>query len=398
MGGPGSNPDTATGSGSRIASIDIVRGAVMVLMAIDHVRVFSGVPAGGLPPAIFFTRWITHFCAPAFVFFAGTGAFLHGRKLASRGSLTAFLAIRGLWLVLLELTVLRVSWTFNFDYAHYLLAGVIWGIGWSMVLLAVLVWLPTAVVGAFGVLVIAGHDALAGWIGNLPQSAPDWSWLWQILYLDGPLRVGADGPVLAILYVIVPWVGVMASGYAFGAVMLTEPARRRRICFALGLGMTAAFLVLRAFDLYGDPGPWRSQPERMGWLAFLNTSKYPGSLQFFLMTLGPTIALLPLLDRARGPVARVLTVFGRVPLFYYLLHIPLIHLAFVLLSLARFGEVVPWLFANHPMGSGRAPDDYRYPLWSLYAVTAVVVTLLYFPCRWFAELKQRRRDAWLSFL
>src|SRR5215813_6011628 len=165
MGGPGSSPDTATGSGSRIASIDIVRGAVMVLMAIDHVRVFSGVPAGGLPPAVFFTRWITHFCAPAFVFLAGTSAFLHGSR--PNAGLPRFLLIRGLWLVALELTFLRVAWTFNLDFAHYELAGVIWVIGWSMVLLAALSKLPSGIVGAFGVVIIAGHNLLDAHVGAL---------------------------------------------------------------------------------------------------------------------------------------------------------------------------------------------------------------------------------------
>jgi uncharacterized membrane protein len=247
----------ASPSRARIDSIDIVRGAVMVLMAIDHVRVYSGLPAGGPTPGIFFTRWVTHFCAPIFIFLAGTGAYLYGQKHQDKAALSRFLVTRGVWLVLLELTLLRFGWTFNFDYAHYLLAGVIWCIGWCMILLAALVWLPTTVVGAFGVVVIAGHNLFDHFASQIVPELLKRSgiWFWQILYLGGPVKLGADGPTLAVLYSIIPWIGVMAAGYAFGAVMLLEPARRNRICFRIGFGAAAAFLVLRGFNLYGNPTP-----------------------------------------------------------------------------------------------------------------------------------------------
>lgn len=443
---------------SRIASIDIIRGAVMVLMAIDHVRVFSGVPAGGPTPGVFFTRWVTHFCAPAFVFLAGTAAFLYGEKVKDRGTLARFLLTRGAWLVLLELTVLRFGWTFNFDYAHYALAGVIWMLGWCMILMAGLVYLPLAVVGTIGVAIIALHNLTDAYSFQLGRalSASSLSWLWQLLYFGGDIGLGGgeNGPQLAVLYVIVPWIGVMAAGYAFGRVMRLDAARRRRICLTLGGGAIAAFLVLRGFNLYGDPRPWgdaarraaaqklaaqraaaqptrpaadqpnaappavappasapanapptraangprRQPPPTPALLQFLGTNKYPASLLFLLMTLGPTILLIPLLERARGPVARVLTVFGRVPFFYYVLHIPLIHLIFVGLSIARFGSVIPWMTANHPMFVPPAPPGYTYSLTALYAITVLVVTILYLPCRWFAGLKSRRTDRWLSYL
>ncbi len=397
MASPTPAGSTAT---SRIGSLDIVRGAVMVLMAIDHVRVFSGLPAGGPTPGIFFTRWVTHFCAPAFVFLAGTSAFLYGR---SHRELSRFLFLRGAWLVLLELTVIRIAWTFNFDFAHYLLAGVIWMIGWCMILMAVLVRLPVSVVGGIGLLIVAGHNAIGP---RLPQLVPalqqgSLTWLWKILclgFFEGPIAFGAGGPELTVLYSLVPWIGVMAAGYAFGKVMVLEPARRNRICWMLGLGATALFLVLRGFNLYGDPSPWAAGERGPALLAFLNTTKYPASLSFLLMTLGPTIAMIPALEGARGAVARWLTVFGRVPFFYYLLHIPLIHALALAVSKLRLGEVSPWLFTNHPMGNPLAPEGYTWNLRLLYAVWAVAIVLLYFACRWFAALKARRKSAWLSYL
>ena len=397
---------------SRIGSIDIIRGAVMVLMAIDHVRVFSGVPAGGPTPGVFFTRWVTHFCAPAFIFLAGTSAFLYGEKVRDRGTLARFLLTRGAWLVLLELTVLRFAWTFNFDYAHYALAGVIWVIGWCMILMAALVYLPVAAIGAIGLSIIALHNVTDLYRLELARaaSASSLSWLWQILYFGGNIALssrGEDGPQLAVLYSIIPWIGVMAAGYAFGRVMRFDAARRRRTCFALGMGAVAAFLVLRGFNLYGDPRPWGDAARRAAaqglsappaFLQFLATNKYPASLLFLLMTLGPTILAIPLLERARGRIARVLTVFGRVPFFYYMLHIPLIHFIFVGLSIRRFGTIIPWMTTNHPMFVPPPPPGYTYSLPALYAITAVAVTIVYFPCRWFAALKARRTERWLSYL
>ena len=389
-------------AGRRIASIDIVRGAVMVLMAIDHVRVFSGVPAGGPTPGVFFTRWVTHFCAPAFIFLAGTAAFLYGAKVRDRGALARFLLTRGAWLVLLELTVLRFGWTFNFDYAHYALAGVIWVIGWCMILMAALVYLPLVAVGTIGVAIVALHNITDAFALQLGEAAgqSSVSWFWQLLYFGGSISLGGgeDGPQLAVLYSIIPWIGVMAAGYAFGRVMQLDAERRRRACFALGGTAIALFLVLRGFNLYGDPRPWGDAPPTPALLQFLGTAKYPASLLFLLMTLGPTILVIPSLEHARGPVARVLTVFGRVPFFYYVLHIPLIHLIFVGLSLARFGSVIPWMTANHPMFMPPPPEGYMYSLTALYAVTILTVTLLYFPCRWFAAVKSRRSDRWLSYL
>ncbi len=395
---PGYEPYVApapAGVRGRIASLDIVRGAVMVLMAIDHVRVYAGVPPGGPTPGVFFTRWVTHFCAPIFIFLAGTAAYLYGQRGRSRNDLARFLLMRGLWLVLLELTLLRFGWTFNFDYAGFTLAGVIWAIGWSMVVLAGLVFLPPRIVGGIGVAIVLGHNALAPLLYRGDSSSP----LLRVLYAGGGFELPGLGWNVAILYVLLPWIGVMAAGYGFGAIMRLDAAARRRICFTLGAAAVALFVILRATNGYGDPQPWSQAAQRMpSWLAFLNTTKYPGSLQFVLMTLGPMLLVLPLLENARGRVARWLEVFGKVPFFYYVLHIPLIHVVAVLVSLTRTPESTGWLFANHPLMPPDVPAGYMWSLPFLYLVTTLVVVALYFPCRWYARVKARSNNELLSLL
>lgn len=382
---------------TRVASIDLLRGLVMILMAIDHVRVYSGVPAGGPTPGVFFTRWVTHFCAPAFIFLAGTSAFFYGRR---HTNLSQFLLTRGLWLIVLEFTVLRLAWTFNLDFRHYEMAGVIWVIGICMVLMAGLVKLPLKALAAFGLIVIAGHNLvdsrLLSWTEHLNEHAA--SGLWKLLYVGfyaGPVQLGSLH--LFVLYSIIPWIGVMAAGYAFGKILTFEPARRRKLCLLIGFSAIGLFVLLRGFNLYGDPFPW--QHGRMpAPLAFLNTTKYPASLCFLLITLGPAIASIPLLESASGAASRFVNVFGRVPFFYYVLHIPLIHALALLVSKLRFGYVNPWLFTNHPMGNPRPPAGYTWDLWLLYLVWAIALALLYLPCRRFAELKARRTEWWLHYL
>lgn len=398
---PGAAP-AESATASRIRSIDIVRGAVMVLMALDHVRVFSGVPAGGPTPALFLTRWVTNFCAPIFFFLAGTGAYLYARKVGDRGTVARWLVVRGAWLVLLELTVLRFAWTFNLDYAHYMLAGVIWSLGLSMIVMGGLVFLPLGAIATFGVGTILLHDAVAGLlVRSFPQLAQgEAPWYAALLYFGGPIALGGEnGPTLFVLYSLFSWVGIMAAGYAFGVVLTFESEKRRRIMLRLGMGAIVAFLVLRGLDVYGDRSHWSGEGDgRPAWMRFLGTSKYPASLLFTLMTLGPMFLVLPALERARGRVADVLAVFGRVPLFFYLLHIPLIHAVAMLVSLARGDGGLGWLVGNHPVMIGPPPDGYRWSLPLLYAVTALCVALLYLPCRWFAARRASRPDSWLRYL
>ena len=374
----------------RIRSLDVARGLVMVLMAIDHVRVYAAVPAGGPTAALFFTRWVTHFCAPGFVYFAGSSAWLHRASLPGLPGLSRFLLWRGLWLVFIELTVMRFVWTFNFDVINYNLAGVLWMIGWSMIALAALIWLPFSAIAALGLAIIFGHNLVDPFVRDLGRSLAEdpLRWVYQFLYFGGSVRLGESGPRIAILYTLLPWIGVMAAGYTFGAVLEMPAARRRRICLALGAGCIVLFVALRTFNIYGDPRHWSPQQP----LSFLNTAKYPASLQFLLMTLGPLILLLPAWDR-KGRVTDALAVFGRVPLFYYVLHIPLIHLAAVAVSLIRTGTITPWLFGNHPLEPPEPPDGYRWSLTLLYLVTAICVGVLYVACRWYADRRMATTNA-----
>ena len=376
----------------RVQSIDVVRGVVMVLMAIDHVRVYAGVPAGGPTPGLFFTRWVTHFCAPAFAFLAGTSAFLYGRRLGDWRRLSSYLVTRGLMLVALELTVIHVAWTFTFDFTQ-LLAGVIWMLGWCMVLMAPLVRFSPGAVGTFGVLVIAFQQLCRFVPDTLFAAAGDsWNWVWQVLYLGGTIAIPANGVNLSILYNIVPWIGVMAAGYGFGSILLRDATDRRRLC--LRIGGVACVLFLAVGGLQAALTPAEDNTPLL--FRLLNQNKYRDSQLFLLMTLGPTIALMPLAERARGWLGAALATFGRVPLFYYLLHIPVIHAAALVVWRFRVGRVDPEWFATAPYVA--IADQPPWPLWLLYLVFVIVVALLYPCCRWYASVKAARPQSWLRYL
>ena len=381
----------------RVRSLDVLRGMVIVLMVIDHVRYFfSNARFDPTDPtqttaALFFTRWVTHFCAPVFMLLAGAGAWLSLGRGRTRGEMSRFLLTRGLWLILLEVTVARFGWQFNLDYG-FTSALVFWALGWSMIALAAMVWLPVPWIAALSLLMILGHNLFDG------VEASSWGslgWLWTVLHQPGFLALGPNAGVF-MLYSLVPWIGVMGVGYAFGGLVQLPPERRDRTFLLLGGALTLAFLVLRLGNWYGDPSPWTTQA---AWwrtaLSYFNTTKYPASLLFLLMTLGPAIAALPALERARGRLADALLTFGRVPLFFWLLHVPLIHLVALGFSLLRYGEVIPWLYRNPPTPR---PEDYGYGLGVVYAVTIAVVIGLYPLCRWFAGVKRRRNDPWLSYL
>ncbi|HXT16901.1 MAG TPA: heparan-alpha-glucosaminide N-acetyltransferase domain-containing protein [Gemmatimonadaceae bacterium] len=374
--------DTAPSrASSRIGSIDVVRGLIMVLMAIDHVRVYSGVPAGGPTPGVFFTRWVTHFCAPGFAFFAGTSAFLYGRK-RDPSTLARFLVERGPILVALELTYLHVAWTFGFNFST-MLAGVIWMLGWCMVILAAFVRLSPATVGGIGV----GIMALQTLMRPLAQAFPAAKVVWQFLYLGGGAHVGVD---VIVLYNIIPWIGVMMAGYGFGAIMVREPADRDRWCLRIGVTMTALFLVVGSFL-----AATHAQDGVPFLFRLLGQNKYRDSQLFLLMTLGPTIAVLPYADRARGRVSRALATFGRVPMFYYLLHIPLIHALSLVAWKLRDGTTHFGWFANAPYVE--TPNNQRWSLLLLYVVYAVVIALAYPLCRWYGEIKRRNPQSILKY-
>ncbi len=369
----------------RNAAIDCLRGVVMVLMALDHTRDFLGssVDLASAGPALFFTRWITHYCAPVFVLLAGTAAWLHGRRLASTRALARWLATRGLWLIVVELTFVRFAWTFHLG-LDVLILQVIWAIGASMVVLAALVWLPRSAIAALALVTIAGHDALDG---VQADGLGSFRWLWMLLHQQGPL-VPFPGARWFVVYPLIPWVAVMAAGYVLGPWAVLARDERRRRFFALGAILVVGFVLLRASRLYGDPHPW--QPER-GLLGFLDCAKYPPSLLYLAMTLGPALVLLASFDRPLGAWGERITVFGRVPLFYYVLHIALIHALAVAAAWPTFGSAA----LARPYMPG-APLGFSLPV--VYACWIAVVAILYPPSRWFAGVKQRSNAAWLSYL
>lgn len=375
---------------TRLQSIDLLRGAVILLMALDHVRSFftearfDPLDPGHTNLALYFTRWITHFCAPVFVLLAGTGAYLQSRRM-SRGELTRFLATRGAWLVLLELTVVHFGWHFNFRYETGLLLQVIWAIGVSMLALSLLVHLRLAAVAAIGLALIAGHNLLDG---VAPEAFGAGAILWNLLH------VKAQTPYLFVLYPLVPWIGVMAVGYALGALYELDAGRRRAILTALGLGAIALFLVLRGANLYGDPQPWQpGATAALSFMSFLDVEKYPPSLHYVLVTIGPALLVLANAEKLRGSLAEVLAMFGRVPLFVYVAHIYVTHLAAGLLALAMgFGAaVLTSLFIF-------LPDGWGFGLAGVYVVWIGVIAVLYPAARWFAGVKRSRRDWWLAYL
>jgi len=389
----------------RLESIDVVRGAIMVLMALDHVRdffhhdalLFDPADLSRTSAALFFTRWVTHFCAPVFFFLAGTSAFLSFGRGKTKNDLARFLVSRGLWLVFLEVTVVRcLGWSFNFEF-HEIGLLVIWALGWSMIFLAALIYLPTWAITVFALVMIAGHNLLDS---VRPETFGALAWAWKLLHVPGEIVLSREH-LLAVVYPFVPWVGVMAAGYVFGTWFKLERRGRRKRLFWLGLGLTTAFVVLRTINLYGDPNPWRTQERVLfTFLSFLNCEKYPPSLLYLLMTLGPVILLLALLDRDLSAFWRPLIVFGRVPLFFYLLHLPLMHGMAVGLSYLKYGRA-DWLFlgpAGIPVFGAAYPPDYGYALPVVYLIWLLVVVILYPLCRWFARVKQERRAVWLSYL
>jgi uncharacterized membrane protein len=396
--------ESVTGQ-SRIPSLDATRGAVMILMALDHVRDFVSSAAMSFSPTdlarttapLFFTRWITHFCAPVFAFTAGIGAFLWVRRDRTTAQLSRFLLTRGLWLIVLELTVLRFILYLDIRFSNTLvILLVIWMLGLCMVVLAGLVHLPTGWLAALSIALITTHNLLD------PVSAERFgraAWLWDIVHQQAVFRV--FGTSVLVAYPLIPWVAVMAAGYCIGPVWLWESARRQRFLSRLGLGLSVAFVLLRASNRYGDPNPWSAQSSRLFTiLSFLNCTKYPPSLAFLLMTLGPALVAMAWLERVRLSGNHPVIVFGRVPFFYYVVHLAVIHALAIGLGFLHYGRASFLLLAAPSMGGPRQmfPTDYGYDLWVVYLVWLAVIVMLYPACRWFAQLKQYRRDWWWSYL
>jgi len=399
----------------RIVSVDLMRGIVMVIMALDHVRdyfSFLQFQPEDLTQTygwLFFTRWITHLCAPTFFFLAGTGAYLALGRGKTVGEISRFFWTRGLWLVFLELTVLSYAWTFV--PGMVIGFGVICCLGACMILMALLVRLPIKWLGAFGVAVIALHN-LTDRVG--PDQFGRFAWLWTLLHVPGPIAIPGTKSVFIVLYALIPWVGVMAAGYAFGAIVRRPPQERQRIIFATGAVATIVFVVLRATGVYGNlanglmfgfqvsPGLWQHFPSlTLTVISFLNVAKYPPSLQYLLMTLGPMLMVLAWLDRVTqggrlNALGRWILVFGRVPLFYYVLHVFLIHLMALAVAVACH-QSTDWLL-HGAFWAAPNPPGYGHGLPFVYAMWAFAIVLLYFPCAWFADVKARHEDWWLSYM
>ena len=380
----------------RLESVDVVRGVIMIIMALDHTRDFFGIP-GQSPTnlatataALFLTRWVTYFCAPVFFLLTGTGAYLSLRR-KSTSELSQFLFTRGLWLIFLELVLVRCFvYQFNVDFRVTLLL-VLWALGWSIITLSVLVHVPAFVVTACGVVMIMSHNLF----DTVMLSSP----LWSILHVPG-IVLNSPEHIVFVAYPLIPWIGVTAAGYGLGQIYGWDIDRRRIFLLRLGLAMSLAFLVIRGVNVYGDPAHWmRQKTAAFTVLSFLNTTKYPPSLLFLLMTLGPAMLFLWAVDRGTPRMLRPTLVFGKVPMFYYLMHFLFIHLLAVVTCYVRYGSA-HWMFespdlAHYPFS---APPGWGYALLVVYVAWAVVVVAMYPLCLWFAALKQRRSDAWLSYL
>ncbi len=388
------------GARPRVESVDVVRGTIMIIMALDHVRDFFGSLAANptdlatTTAPLFFTRWITHICAPVFFLLTGTGAYL-GLRRRTRGELSRFLLTRGLWLIVLELVVVRFVMQFNFDYRVTVLT-VLWALGWSMVLLSALVYLPTAVVTTIGVVMIATHNLLdpitAASLGALGP-------LWSILHAPGFILSGPDRVVFEA-YPLIPWVGVAAAGYGLGAIYAWDAERRRAFLLRIGLGLTAAFVMLRAMNIYGDPVPWSEQKSPVFTvLSFLNTNKYPPSFLFLLMTSGPALLLLRWVDARTPTFLTPARIIGKVPLFYFIGHFLVIHLLAVVVCYVRYGDA-SFMFESPNLGQFpiTQPPGWPSSLPIVYLIWIGVVVAMYPLCRWFAGVKQRKPDGWLSYL
>jgi uncharacterized membrane protein len=377
----------------RLESIDLLRGSVMVLMALDHVRDFFGAatinptdPAMTTVP-LFFTRWITHFCAPVFFLLMGAGAFLAGRTKPTL-ELSRYLLVRGLWLIALEVVVVRcLGLQFNFDYRVTMLT-VLWALGWSMIALAALVHLPPAAVGAIGIATIAAHNLFDGVrASSFGALAP----LWTVLDVPGVILATSQHVVFAA-YPLIPWVGVAAAGYVLGQVYDWPAPHRQRVLWRAGLGLAAAFVALRALNVYGDPVLWTWQRSSISTLlSFLNTNKYPPSLLFLLMTLGPALCALAALDRGTPRLLRPMLTFGQVPLFYYLVHLTLIHLLAVIVCYLRYGDA-HWMFESPRLDQFpfARPPEWGFQLPPVYAIWVGIVAAMYPLCARVALIRPRR--------
>jgi uncharacterized membrane protein len=384
---------------NRIYSIDLLRGLVMVIMALDHVRDFfhndaflhDPLDLKTTTPALFFTRWITHFCAPTFLLLAGTSAYLLGLK-KSKAELSSFLIKRGFWLIFIEL-IITFAVTFNPLY-NIIVLQVIWATGISMIILGLLIWLPFPVILTLGICIVFGHNML-----DYPEDANNQKvGFWWDLIHHGRFTFYpyAQNRGILIAYAFLPWTGIMVMGYCMGK--LFEPAfnalKRRKILIYLGLGLVLLFFVLRGINEYGNPFPWSEQRNGIyTFLSFMNVQKYPPSLMYVCITIGPALIFLALTEKIQNKLGSVLIIYGKVPLFYYVIHFFLIHaICVITLSIVGYSlkdAIVPQ-FPFRP--------QFGFDLLGVYIFWLLVLVIMYPLCRWYSRYKGTHHQWWLSYL
>ena len=400
VGIPVTRPLPQTRATYRINSIDLLRGLIMIIMALDHTRDFfhkyswsqDPLSMETTTPILFFTRWITHFCAPTFVFLAGTSAWFQSLR-KDKKELSAFLIKRGLWLILIELTL--VTFSFSFD-VHFGIVALqtIWAIGISMVILGLAIWLPFTAIFTVGLLIVLGHNALDFYEAK-QQTFPFW---YSLLHKQGiyPITTGHN---LLVFYPFLSWSGLMMLGYCFGKLFTRyEGAQRKKILTQLGIGIILFFIALRALNIYGNPEKWAVQKNAMyTFLSFINTHKYPPSLLYMCMTIGPAILFLAWAGKAKSKLTDIITVYGRVPFLYYVVHFYLLHLICMILFFARGHSVAEGLHPGQLLPNFVVSGE-GYSLLFVYAMWLLVVASLYPLCKWFSEYKKTHHQWWLSYL
>jgi len=388
----------------RIQSIDFLRGLVMILMALDHVRMYFAFGTwyseptnlATTTPLLFFTRWITHFCAPVFIFLAGTSAFLYGTKQSNITETAFFLFTRGLWLILIELVIVNFAWTFDVTYSFRILQ-VIWAIGISMVVLSALVFLPKGLILVIGTLLVFGHNLLDS-INLEGSSAPDMFWY----ALHQPHSVYIDTThLINFVYPVLPWIGLMALGYVFGSLYQRDlPAKqRRRWLLSIGIGATLLFILLRSFNLYGEPHPWQAQDSfGLSLMSFLNTTKYPPSLHFLLMTMGPALIVLSAIEPFENRLPRPVIVIGKVPFFFYVIHLYVIHALALLLLVYEGRNWHQYILSARGIMSGTL-HNFGLSLGAVYVIWIFLIASLYPFCKLYQSYRENHPAKWwLSYL
>jgi uncharacterized membrane protein len=387
----------------RIRSIDLLRGIIMIIMALDHVRDFFHQPAmitdplnlATTTPPIFFTRVITHFCAPVFVFLSGLSAYLVGLR-KTKAELSSFLIKRGIWLIFVEIAIMSLVLTFNPKY-NFILLGVIWAIGWSMIILGLLIRGSYTLVLVTGLIIFFGHNILD--FISLPQDTVSFV-LWRTLLTSPGTLLPIGGNHFFLLgYAILPWTAIMLLGYSTGKLYEKDfdPVRRKKILLQIGSGLIILFLLLRLSNLYGDPDKWSTQSTTVySILSFFRVTKYPVSLQYACMTLGPALIFLALSENWNGRVARFATVYGSVPFFYYVVHFFLIHIVCMIVFFAT-GHTMAQAVDPNSIFVFR-PVNFGFPLWAVYVFWMSIVLMLYYPCRWYSKYKRKHHYWWLSYL